>query len=159
MFADEVVGYAVGLIPSGFYLVLGEKDLNGFIHQLVKSLGIILAIVIVKSIKNYVSQVLNLTWRQLLTRAVHRLYYTGINYYELNVFDKFIDNPYLKLSQIIPQILVLTFFSFRDQRITADINILCLVYSKIAIKLVISPFTISYYTYKAYIGYLTSLVL
>ena len=158
MFADEVVGYAVGLIPSGFYLVLGEKDLNGFIHQLVKSLGIILAIVIVKSIKNYVSQVLNLTWRQLLTRAVHRLYYTGINYYELNVFDKFIDNPYLKLSQIIPQILVLTFFSFRDQRITADINILCLVYSKIAIKLVISPFTISYYTYKAYIGYLTSLV-
>ena len=153
------MGYAVGLIPSGFYLVLGEKDLNGFIHQLVKSLGIILAIVIVKSIKNYVSQVLNLTWRQLLTRAVHRLYYTGINYYELNVFDKFIDNPYLKLSQIIPQILVLTFFSFRDQRITADINILCLVYSKIAIKLVISPFTISYYTYKAYIGYLTSLVL
>ena len=104
------MGYAVGLIPSGFYLVLGEKDLNGFIHQLVKSLGIILAIVIVKSIKNYVSQVLNLTWRQLLTRAVHRLYYTGINYYELNVFDKFIDNPYLKLSQFIPQILVLTFF-------------------------------------------------
>lgn len=99
------MGYAVGLIPSGFYLVLGEKDLHGFIHQLLKSLGIILAIVIVKSIKNYVSQVLNLTWRQLLTRAVHRLYYTGINYYELNVFDKFIDNPYLKLNHIFKNLL------------------------------------------------------
>lgn len=42
----------------------------------------------------------------------------------------------------------------RDQRITADINILCLVYSGVAIKVVVAPFTIAYYSYKAYIGYI-----
>ena len=33
---------------------------------------------------------------------------------------------------------------------TSDINILCTVYSTVAIKLVIAPFTISFYSYKAY---------
>ena len=46
-----------------------------------------------------------------------------------------------------------TILSNRDQRIAADINILCLVYSGVAIKVVVSPFTIAYYSYKAYVGY------
>ncbi|KAK4036889.1 ABC protein, subfamily ABCD [Daphnia magna] len=129
---DEFIIYGVGLIPSGFYQVLGEKDLPGFINQTLRSVGIILAVAVNKAIKTYISQVLNLTWRQLLTRAVHRLYFTDINYYQLNVLDKFVDNP--------------------DQRITADINILCLVFSSVAIKVVVSPFTIAYYSYKAYVG-------
>ena len=92
-FVDEFIIYGVGLIPSGFYQVLGEKDLPGFINQTLKSVGIIFAVAVNKAIKTYISQILNLTWRQLLSRAVHRLYFTGINYYQLNVLDKFVDNP------------------------------------------------------------------
>jgi ATP-binding cassette subfamily D (ALD) protein 4 len=90
---DEFIIYGVGLIPSGFYQVLGEKDFPGFISQTLKSVGIILAVAVNKAIKTCISQILNLTWRQLLTRAVHRLYFTGINCYQLNVLDKFVDNP------------------------------------------------------------------
>ena len=90
---DEFIIYGVGLIPSGFYQVLGEKDFPGFVTQTLKSVGIILAVAVNKAIKTYISQVLNLTWRQLLSRAVHRLYFTGINYYQLNVLDKYVDNP------------------------------------------------------------------
>ena len=90
---EEVIVVSVGLIPSGFYLVLGEKNWSGFAWQTLKSVGIILAVALVKSFKNYISLVLNLTWRQLLTRAIHRLYYTGNNYYELNVIDTVVDNP------------------------------------------------------------------
>jgi len=129
---EEVIVSFVGLIPSGFYKVLGDKDLDGFIKQTLQSILLILAVAVVKSLKNYISLVLNLTWRQLLTRAIHRLYYSGIKYYLLNVFDTTVDNP--------------------DQRITRDINTLCEVYSMVAIKVVISPFTITYYTYKAYVG-------
>jgi len=129
---EEIIVSYVGLIPSGFYQVLGDKDINGFTKQTLQSILLILAVAVVKSLKNYISLILNLTWRQLLTRAIHRLYYSGINYYQLNVFDKIVDNP--------------------DQRITRDINILCEVYSMVAIKVVVSPFTISYYTYKAYTG-------
>ena len=124
----------MGLISSGYYLVLGEKDLKGFVRQTLQSIGIILTMVVVKSVKTYVAQALKLGWRQLLTRAVHRLYYTGTSYYQINVLDssKQLDNP--------------------DQRITADINILCTVYSAVAVKVVVAPFTISYYTYRAYAG-------
>lgn len=90
---EEVVSYAVGLIASGYYLVLGERNFQGFVWKTVESVGIILAMVVVKSIKSYVSQVLNLSWRQLLARAVHRLYFTGTNYYQLNLLDQGIDNP------------------------------------------------------------------
>lgn len=91
--AEEFIIYAVGLIPSQFYQVLGEKNLPGFVEKTLKSVGVIIAIAVVKALKTYISQILNLSWRQLLTRAVHRLYYTGIHYYQLNVLDKFVDNP------------------------------------------------------------------
>lgn len=91
--SEEIVAYAVGLIASGYYLVLGEKDFKGFIRQTLTSIGIILVMVLVKSFKTYTSQVLNISWRQLLTRAIHRLYFTGTNYYQLNVLDNKVDNP------------------------------------------------------------------
>lgn len=39
--------YRVGLISSGFYKVLSEKDLSGFYRQVYTSLGIILAVAFV----------------------------------------------------------------------------------------------------------------
>lgn len=92
-FLEQIVAYFVGLIPSGFYLVLGDKNLDGFIQQTLESIGIVLGMVLIITMKEYVIKLLNLSWRQLLTRAVHRLYYTDISYYQLNVLDRFIDNP------------------------------------------------------------------
>ena len=50
--------------------------------------------VLIKSIKTYVAQALRVTWRKLLTEALHRLYYAGVNCYELNVLNsQGADNP------------------------------------------------------------------
>jgi len=47
LFADEYLAYQVGLIASGFYVVLGEKDMAGFQSQTLQSLGLILAVTFV----------------------------------------------------------------------------------------------------------------
>ncbi|XP_076043148.1 lysosomal cobalamin transporter ABCD4-like isoform X2 [Oratosquilla oratoria] len=85
-----------------------------------------------KSIKPYISNVLYVAWRQLLNRAVHRLYFSGINYYSLNVLDCKLDNP--------------------DQRMTQDIDKLCKSLGTITATVIISPFQIGYYAYQAYAG-------
>ncbi len=73
--------------------MLGDRDLDGFIKQTLISIGVISAVAAVKSAKQYIANLLGLTWRQLLTRAIHRFYYTGIRYYRLNVLDSTVDNP------------------------------------------------------------------
>lgn len=90
---EEFIIYGVGLIPSQFYQVLGDKNWPGFVTKTLESVGIIVAIAVVKSTKSYVVQILNLVWRQLITRAAHHLYFTGIHYYQLNAFCKQVDNP------------------------------------------------------------------
>ena len=67
---------------------------------------------------------------QVITQALHRLYFSGTNFYWLVVIDKRLDNP--------------------DQRITADVNTLVKTYGDIIAKLVVIPFTVAYYTYQAY---------
>ncbi|OXA62639.1 ATP-binding cassette sub-family D member 4 [Folsomia candida] len=127
---QEYIVYRVGLIASGFYKVLADRDVSGFQTQTYTSLGIILAVAFTKSTNQYVQKVLTVTWRQLLCKAVHRLYFADIRYYQLNVLDKSIDNP--------------------DQRMTQDIDKFCTTYCEILPKLIISPFVISYYCYQAY---------
>lgn len=41
---------------------------------------------------------------------------------------------------------------YRDQRMTQDVDKLCLVLASITIKVIIAPFQIGYYTYKTYVG-------
>ena len=45
--AEQVLIYNVGLLPSKYYKVLGDKDLHGFLQLLVFSLGLIIAIALV----------------------------------------------------------------------------------------------------------------
>ena len=47
--AEQVLIYNVGLLPSKYYKVLGDKDLHGFLQLLVFSLGLIIAIALVCS--------------------------------------------------------------------------------------------------------------
>lgn len=62
---------------------------------------------------------------------MHRLYLSKTNYYRLNILEgSSIDNP--------------------DQRITSDVSSLVEQYSGILTDLVVTPFTVTYYTYDAY---------
>lgn len=129
-FPEEYIVYQVGLIASGFYKTLGEKDLEGFWIQTSHSLGLIFAVAFVKSTTQFVQKVLSVTFRKLLCQASHRLYFSDIRFYQLNCLDRCVDNP--------------------DQRMTQDIDKFCTTYCEVLPKLIVSPFTIGYYCYQGY---------
>ncbi|CAH1792366.1 unnamed protein product [Owenia fusiformis] len=129
---EQYVIYNVGLIPSKFYKSLGDKDQVAFRSDLLVSIGLVLAIAFIKSSSQYASGVLYLTWRGSITRYLHKQYFRDVLYYKINVLDIDIDNP--------------------DQRIAQDVDKLCNNLSQIISRLLITPFTIAYYTYQAWTG-------
>lgn len=128
--AYEVIVYQVGLTTSQFYVVLGKKHWWGFLNQTAFCLGLIALVACVKSGKQYVSSTVTVQWRQLLTKRLQELYFSGKVHYRVNVVETGIDNP--------------------DQRITQDVDRLCQVLSDIVPTLLISPFTIAYYSYQSF---------
>ncbi|ODM99099.1 ATP-binding cassette sub-family D member 4 [Orchesella cincta] len=128
---QEYVVYQVGLIASGYYKTLGDKDLPGFWIQTRNSVGLILAVSFIKSSTQYTQKILTVTFRKFLCRAAHRIYFADIHFYQLNVLDKAIDNP--------------------DQRMTQDIDKFCSTYCEVLPRLIVSPFTIGYYCYQGYL--------
>lgn len=129
---EQFLAYYVGLVPSGYYTVFNSRDQDAFLYHTLQSVGLFVAISVVISVKKYVDSILYITWRQLLCRALHRLYFSGINYYSINILPGSIDNP--------------------DQRMTQDVDKLCLILALITIKVIIAPFQIGYYAYKTYVG-------
>ncbi|XP_022361028.1 ATP-binding cassette sub-family D member 4 isoform X2 [Enhydra lutris kenyoni] len=126
----QLVIYQVGLIPSQYYGVLGNKDLDGF-----KSLTFLAVVLIVlnsmlKSFDQFTCNLLYVSWRKDLTEHLHRFYFRGRVYYTLNVLRDDVDNP--------------------DQRISQDVERFCRQLSSMASKLIISPFTLIYYTYQCF---------
>ncbi|XP_027527366.1 ATP-binding cassette sub-family D member 4 isoform X5 [Neopelma chrysocephalum] len=69
-------------------------------------------------------------WRKSLTEYLHSCYFQGQVYYNLHVLREDIDNP--------------------DQRISQDVERFCKQLSSMASKLVISPFTLAYYTHQCF---------
>ncbi|XP_077496591.1 lysosomal cobalamin transporter ABCD4-like [Amblyomma americanum] len=128
--AYEVIVYQVGLTTSQYYVVLGKKDWWGFINQTAFCLGLIALVACIKSSKTYVSSTVTVQWRQLLTKRLQELYFSRKVHYRVNVVETSIDNP--------------------DQRITQDVDRLCQVLSDIVPTLLISPFTIGYYSYQSF---------
>ncbi|XP_023421881.2 lysosomal cobalamin transporter ABCD4 isoform X2 [Cavia porcellus] len=126
----QLVIYQVGLIPSQYYGVLGNKDLDGF--KALTLLAVVLIVVnsILKSFDQFISSLLYVSWRKELTEHLHRLYFRARVYYTLNVLRDDIDNP--------------------DQRISQDVERLCRQLSSMASKLIISPFTLVYYTFQCF---------
>ncbi|KAM6202838.1 lysosomal cobalamin transporter ABCD4 isoform 2-T2 [Rhynchocyon petersi] len=127
---EQLVIYQVGLIPSQYYRVLGSKDLGGF-----KSLTFLAVVLIVlnstlKSFDQFICNLLYVSWRKDLTEHLHHLYFRGRKYYTLNVLRDDIDNP--------------------DQRISQDVERFCRQLSTMARQLIISPFTLVYYTYQCF---------
>ncbi|XP_002739244.1 lysosomal cobalamin transporter ABCD4-like [Saccoglossus kowalevskii] len=128
---QQFIIYWVGLIPSQYYAVLGEKDEEGFKELVPKSLYLIIAVAIARSANQYLCDILYLFWRQYLTSWLHNKYFKKFVYYQLNVMlQSNIDNV--------------------DQRITQDVDRLCRQFSQCIAVILISPFTIGYYTWKCY---------
>lgn len=128
--AEQMLIYNTGLIPSQYYEVLGSRDEQGFRALIFVSLSFIIGTALGKSLVQYVSNLSYVKWRSLLTQYVHKGYFKHDSYYNLNVLDQSIDNP--------------------DQRITQDVDRFCKQFSQIIAALIISPFTIAYYTYQCY---------
>uniref|UniRef100_K7GDE8 ATP binding cassette subfamily D member 4 n=1 Tax=Pelodiscus sinensis TaxID=13735 RepID=K7GDE8_PELSI len=127
---EQLVIYQVGLIPSQYYGVLGSKDFSGF-----KSLTAIAVIFIIinstlKSLDQFICNLMYVSWRKSLTEYLHGYYFQGQVYYTLNVLREDVDNP--------------------DQRISQDVERFCRQLSSMASKLILSPFTLSYYTYQCF---------
>ncbi|XP_077367670.1 lysosomal cobalamin transporter ABCD4 isoform X2 [Festucalex cinctus] len=83
-----------------------------------------------KSLDQYIANLLYVNWRKTLTESLHKAYFQGRVYYTLNVLREDIDNP--------------------DQRISQDAERLCKQMSSMASRLIVSPFTLAYYTYHCF---------
>ncbi|XP_073494272.1 lysosomal cobalamin transporter ABCD4 isoform X2 [Phyllobates terribilis] len=124
----QLVVYQVGILPSQFYGVLSDRDLGGFRQLVVLALLLILAISLLRSVEQYVSKLVYVSCRQVLTGHLHRLYFTKQVYYTLSVERPQLDNP--------------------DQRMTQDVERLCRELGTVASKLLTTPFTLVYYSYQ-----------
>ncbi|XP_010974815.1 lysosomal cobalamin transporter ABCD4 isoform X1 [Camelus dromedarius] len=127
---EQLVIYQVGLIPSQYFGVLGNKDLDGFKTLTFLAVMLIVLESMLKSFDQFTCNLLYVSWRKGLTEHLHRLYFRGRVYYTLNVLQDNIDNP--------------------DQRISQDVERFCRQLSSMASKLIISPFTLIYYTYQCF---------
>ncbi|XP_024424055.2 lysosomal cobalamin transporter ABCD4 isoform X1 [Desmodus rotundus] len=127
---EQLVIYQVGLIPSQYYGVLGNKDLDGFKALTFLAVVLIVTNSMLKSFDQFTCNLLYVSWRKDLTEYLHRLYFRGRVYYTLNVLRDDVDNP--------------------DQRISQDVERFCRQLSSMASQLIISPFTLIYYTYQCF---------
>ncbi|XP_057881835.1 lysosomal cobalamin transporter ABCD4 isoform X3 [Melospiza georgiana] len=192
---EQLVIYQVGVIPSQYYEVLGNKDFSGFkaltavavtliiVNSTVRAQArvswerkrklpmvpgmslvrkdsslpirwvtstnccflfhfgkmfvliyvfpyISLPLFQLKSFDQFICNMMYVNWRKSLTEYLHRCYFQGQVYYNLLVLREDIDNP--------------------DQRISQDVERFCRQLSSMAGKLVISPFTLAYYTYQCF---------
>lgn len=128
---EQYLIYQIGILPSGFYKVLGDKNLSAFWIQLLKSILLILAICSVICCKKYFINVFYVVSREILTDKLHALYFSNDRFYYVNTMRySTTDNP--------------------DQRITQDVDKFCNQFSSLINPFVIAPFTISYYSYNTY---------
>nr|XP_057912833.1 ATP-binding cassette sub-family D member 4 [Doryrhamphus excisus] len=127
---EQLIIYQVGVLPSRFYNVLADKDSKGFKSLLLTAMVVIVLNSFLKSLDQYVSNLMYISWRKTLTESLHTAYFQGRVYYTLNVLREDIDNP--------------------DQRISQDAERLCKQMSTMASRLLVSPFTLAYYTYHCF---------
>ncbi|XP_053331604.1 lysosomal cobalamin transporter ABCD4 [Spea bombifrons] len=124
----QLLVYQVGVLPSQFYGTLADRDLRGFRDLAVVSLVLILLISLLRSAEQYVGKLVYVSCRRDLTEYLHGLYFNKQVYYTLSAQHPHIDNP--------------------DQRMTQDVERLCRDLGSFASKILITPFTLGYYSYQ-----------
>ncbi|KAJ8269905.1 hypothetical protein GJAV_G00108090 [Gymnothorax javanicus] len=127
---EQLVIYQVGVLPSKFYEVLADKDLSVFKSLVAVAVLLILLNSTLRSLDQYICSLMYVNWRCSLTESLHKAYFQSRVYYTLNVLREDIDNP--------------------DQRISQDTERLCKQLSTMASRLIVSPFTLAYYTYQCF---------
>jgi ABC-type uncharacterized transport system fused permease/ATPase subunit len=142
----ELIVYQVGLLSGKYYKVLAQKNLSEFGGLVILSIVLIVVNAFVKSLVEFVSNLLRIVWRRYLTRYLNENYFARKNFYNIQVeCNKTISGrgspwPPSKLDN-------------PDQRITQDVSSICLSISNIAPTVLISPFVIGYYAYKVFINW------
>eukprot|EP00088_Acartia_fossae_P044676 TRINITY_DN4756_c0_g1_i3.p1 TRINITY_DN4756_c0_g1~~TRINITY_DN4756_c0_g1_i3.p1 ORF type:complete len:669 (+),score=140.73 TRINITY_DN4756_c0_g1_i3:147-2153(+) len=127
---EQYLAYRTGIMSGQFFKALGDKSWDDFVVISIINILIVIAISITMSARTLVTNSLIVCWRKGICEYFHSLYLSGYNHYRLNVIDCDIDNP--------------------DQRITADVSSLVDAYGSMINKLVVTPFTIAYYTWDAF---------
>ncbi|XP_041070505.1 ATP-binding cassette sub-family D member 4 isoform X2 [Carcharodon carcharias] len=90
---EQLVVYQVGIVPSQYFKVLGEKDMVGFRKVTIIAICLIMANSLLKSFDQFISSLMYVRWRQSLTLDLHKSYFKRKIYYALNVLHDELDNP------------------------------------------------------------------
>lgn len=136
---EQYLVFEIGMIAGAYQKVFVSKDLEGFKLHTLKSLILILAISLVKSVRVFTTKALTVQWRRTLTRSLHHKYFQKFLYYDLNVVSSFSKTGINAINMDNP-----------DQRIASDASTLCSVYGTLIADLIVIPCAIVYYTYSAY---------
>lgn len=91
----------IKIVSFFLWQVLVGYDYDGFVHEIIIAVVLILGKSVILSSMTYTSNMLYVSWRQLVSQAIHRLYFLENRYYKLNVLDLSIDNPDQRITQVI----------------------------------------------------------
>ncbi|CAF0708958.1 unnamed protein product [Brachionus calyciflorus] len=79
----EFIVYRVGLFSGRFYKVLSNRDLDSFWPLALTSISYIIVNALMKSIKDFITNLLGIVWRKYITFEIHESYFMSKNFYYL----------------------------------------------------------------------------
>ncbi|XP_075591521.1 lysosomal cobalamin transporter ABCD4-like [Dermatophagoides farinae] len=144
---QEILILQIGLITARFYYVLLLKDILKFYWQLFITMILVLFMSLIKSFRTYVSTVIEIEFREHLTKYLCDEYFENFNYYFTNNND---NQPQQQQCQNGRQSLLIEKNGLDnvDQRLCQDLYKLCSECTIFISKSVILPFIVGYYSYK-----------